>query len=642
MTITALPTPPTRSDPVNFASRADAFLAALPTFQAEANEMAVAMNLNETSDTSASSVLIGLGAKTFTVTAGKSWQPGMYLVIADTALPSTNGMWGQVTSYSSTTLIVDVQAVRGSGTIAAWTISQSAPNAEFANAIHLATDKASPVDADELPLSDSAASWGLKKLTWANLKATIKSYLSGAEFPIGATTPAAGSFTTVSASGQIAVGGDLPMSGTGASAFADFSSFNKGIGLGTGHPGFPDALITQVANGTWGADVIVASRPPAGGSGVERIRISSTGLAVTGALSATGNGMFGTATPAGRLTVNHTSGRGNGIAINTAGGQGTISWVDSLGLAYDAAAHVFYNGATEEMRLDASGNLGLGVTPSGWATMKAFQIGNSTLFNSGYDTYVGTNAYYNAGFKYMNSSYASHYLQTAGQHQWYTAPSGTAGNAITFTQAMTLTASGELLVGTTSAAVNPTSGVNFTNGGVATWNIGVNHPTGSASGNGYMSFVYDTTAIGTITQNGTTAVAYNTTSDHRLKENVRPANAARFMDIEFVDFEWVDGRHDCGVIADQLQSVYPDLVLGAKDATEVRTVEITPAVKDEDGNVTQEAVTEEQTFPVYQQVNYMGLIGRMGTRVQQLQRTVDEQAELILLMNARLTALEQA
>ena len=42
---------------------------------------------------------------------------------------------------------------------------------------------------------------------------------------------------------------------------------------------------------------------------------------------------------------------------------------------------------------------------------------------------------------------ATQYIQTAGQHQWLTAPSGTAGNAISFTQAMTLDASGNLLVG---------------------------------------------------------------------------------------------------------------------------------------------------------------------------------------------------
>jgi hypothetical protein len=39
--------------------------------------------------------------------------------------------------------------------------------------VHAATSKTTPVDADEIPLIDSAASWGLKKLTWANLKATI-------------------------------------------------------------------------------------------------------------------------------------------------------------------------------------------------------------------------------------------------------------------------------------------------------------------------------------------------------------------------------------------------------------------------------------------------------------------------------------
>ena len=106
MPITALPTPPLRSDPINFAVRADAFLAALPTFRQEANDLATAMNLNATTDTSASSVLIGTGAKTFTVTAGKSFQNGMYLVVANTALPSTNSMWGIVTSYTTTSLVV--------------------------------------------------------------------------------------------------------------------------------------------------------------------------------------------------------------------------------------------------------------------------------------------------------------------------------------------------------------------------------------------------------------------------------------------------------------------------------------------------------------------------------------------------------
>ena len=44
------------------------------------------------------------------------------------------------------------------------------------SSIHGATGKTTPVDADTMPLIDSAASNVLKKVTWANLKATLKTY----------------------------------------------------------------------------------------------------------------------------------------------------------------------------------------------------------------------------------------------------------------------------------------------------------------------------------------------------------------------------------------------------------------------------------------------------------------------------------
>lgn len=124
MTITALPAVPSRSDaPATFITKADAFLAALPQFATEANALAAGLNLASVSDTSATSNAIGTGAKTFTVSAGKSFAGGMYLIIADTAAPSTNSMFCQVTSYSGTTLIVNVISILGSGTKTAWTIS---------------------------------------------------------------------------------------------------------------------------------------------------------------------------------------------------------------------------------------------------------------------------------------------------------------------------------------------------------------------------------------------------------------------------------------------------------------------------------------------------------------------------------------
>ncbi|WP_395055182.1 hypothetical protein [Polaromonas sp.] len=129
MSITALPAAPSTSDPTNFAVKADALLAALPAFVNETNATAVAMNLNATTDTSASSVAIGTGVKSFTVSTGKSYQPGMWLVIADTAAPSTNQMYGTVTSYDTATgaLVMNIVSVRGSGTKTAWVLSQSAP-----------------------------------------------------------------------------------------------------------------------------------------------------------------------------------------------------------------------------------------------------------------------------------------------------------------------------------------------------------------------------------------------------------------------------------------------------------------------------------------------------------------------------------
>lgn len=66
-----------------------------------------------------------------------------------------------------------------------------------ADATHAAPSKATPVDADELPLADSVSAFSLAKLTWANLKAAIKTYLSGIAFPIGATTASTGAFTGV-------------------------------------------------------------------------------------------------------------------------------------------------------------------------------------------------------------------------------------------------------------------------------------------------------------------------------------------------------------------------------------------------------------------------------------------------------------
>lgn len=51
-----------------------------------------------------------------------------------------------------------------------------------------AASKTTPVDADTIPINDSAASNILKKLTWANLKATLKTWIEATQFSTFSTT----------------------------------------------------------------------------------------------------------------------------------------------------------------------------------------------------------------------------------------------------------------------------------------------------------------------------------------------------------------------------------------------------------------------------------------------------------------------
>jgi hypothetical protein len=177
-------------------------------------------------------------------------------------------------------------------------------------------------------------------------------------------------------------------------------------------------------------------------------------------IDSSGNVLVGTTSP-----LVNASGRGN-ITLN-----GSTDAVFAFGVGGVNSGYIYNNSSVLELaavgnrfiqfstngaeraRIDSSGNLGLGVTPSAWrSTTKAIEGPAGSLFSFS-TTAIGVaqNAFLDSvGWKYKATSTASNYEQAAGQHFWSTAPSGTAGNAITFTQAMTLDASGNFMIGTTT------------------------------------------------------------------------------------------------------------------------------------------------------------------------------------------------
>ena len=130
----------------------------------------------------------------------------------------------------------------------------------------------------------------------------------------------------------------------------------------------------------------------------------------------------------------------------------------NTGLFFPAADTVgISTGGTERARVDSSGNLGLGVTPSAWSSSwKAVQLGGGgslAVWATDAGTNLSANAYNDGSWKRINAATVAQYSMTStGEHRWNIAGSSTAGSTISFTQAMTLDASGNLGVGVTSPA----------------------------------------------------------------------------------------------------------------------------------------------------------------------------------------------
>jgi hypothetical protein len=146
---------------------------------------------------------------------------------------------------------------------------------------------------------------------------------------------------------------------------------------------------------------------------------------------------------------------------------------------------------------------------------------------------------------------------------------GVAAGGTAQPERMRVDASGNLLVGCTTST--PASGITILPGTGLNSNVGVHHASGAPSGTFYVGFNYNSVNIGGITQNGTTSVSYNTTSDARRKQNIVDAPSAiqKVNGIQVRSFDWISGgaHVEHGLVAQELQTVAPEAVhVGGADA----------------------------------------------------------------------------
>ena len=251
---------------------------------------------------------------------------------------------------------------------------------------------------------------------------------------IGATTAGTGAFTTLSASSTV--------SGAG---FSNYFAAPPTIGNTTPNAGtFTDSAYTGTLTG---------------GTGVVNL---GSGQFYK---DASGNVGIGTSSPAKQLQITNSTYAQMRINPNSAY-AGIIEFVDSasttnariLGWGSTNAtpnALSFDTNGTERMRITSAGNLGLGVTPStsSQVTFEIGAVGNVITTNGTNDIQFTAGGYYNGSWKYaVTSSPVSSYYQDSGNHVWRYSASGTAGNAITWSEAMRIDTSGNVGIGGSPAS----------------------------------------------------------------------------------------------------------------------------------------------------------------------------------------------
>jgi hypothetical protein len=306
----------------------------------------------------------------------------------------------------------------------------------------------------------------------------------------------------------------------------------------------------------------------------ERMRIASDGKVSIGTASATellnlaSSGSAGIEMAGNSTTLGSTS-------FFVGHGSSNIAYV------YQRANEslIFGTNNTERARITSDGFVGIGTTsipnPFSGAYSNILQVGtdsgNTRFAITGGSSSSCDLAFADSNNASVSDSYAGSisYKHATDDMRFATATS----------ERMRITSGGEFAFGTTSNDVTG-GAIYFDELGAINTYIKVGHKTGSTNGADFLACYYNNVQIGGVAQATTSTVAFNTSSDYRLKEDLQDFNALEIASkIKMYDFKWkADDSRSYGVMAHELEEVLPQAVTGEKDAEEMQSVDYSKLV----------------------------------------------------------------